>query len=518
MTAPPVAARRPLDYPNPPLPGLPPGPNVRQAIAHQLAPHCDELLFGGARGGGKTDFALAEALRRCMAVPGLQAVFFRRTYKELSGPNGAIPRMLARGISRSVGRWYAGDKVWRFTNGSALFLSYLETLADVQAWLGLEIQLMLFDQLEQLDEATYVMVRSSLRATGPIAARLTELGLRSSSVATANPGGRGHTWVKRRFVDPYPLGDGQLFRAAPTEDEPTPMVRCFVKSLLADNPALDIGDPTYRHRLEGLPADDRKAQLEGDWNVYKGARFPTFRTGVHVRAAEEFPLPPVGAAARAVGVDYGSDAPFVALWGVLLPDDLAVVYREVAARGLSPVEQAQAILDAEEPGERTAGLPTALDPACWTAPPDKPRPPGRARGVAGPAPDGSIAWTYRRTGVAVDKADNRRLEGAADVAARLKVRPDGQPRLIILDNCRGLIETLPGLQRSTNNPEDVAKSSDDHWYDALRYLLMRLRTTPPPSTPPPAGRPVTQRPETGAASAPPTTRQPPSRGIRRRKF
>ncbi len=482
----PAPVQRPIDYPNEWPPGSGQfGPNDRQAEAHQLAPYTDELLYGGARGGGKTDFVLAELLRRCLEFPGFQAVFFRRTYKELAGPGGAIQRLLTR-IPRNVGRWNGTERVWRFYNGSALTLSYLETLADVQAWLGLEIQLMAFDQVEQIDEDTYVLVRTSLRATGELAASMLAAGIRPSSIATANPGGRGHGWVKRRFISPFPLG-GQLFRSAPTEAEPEPMVRVFVPAKLADNPALDEGDPHYRSRLEALPEEDRRAQLEGDWDVFKGARFADFRTAIHVRRAGSWPIPAVPFAARARGVDYGSTAPFVCLWGVRTgPDDLVVVYRELWAAGLTPAQQAAAILEAEEEDEHR--LPIALDPSTWAAAPDHPvkRTGGVTVRPTGP-PQGSIAASYRAAGLPVTRADNRRIDGAANIAGRLVVQPDGLPRLIILDTCRKLIETLPALQRDRLNPEDVDRhAADDHWYDALRYLLMAIDRvpTPAPSAPP----------------------------------
>lgn len=471
---------RPIDYPS----EWPAGsgryaPNDRQAEAHRLAPYADELLYGGARGGGKTDFALAEALRRCLAVAGFQAVFFRRTYPELSGPGGAIPRLLSR-IPRNVGRWNGGKHTWRFYNGSVLAMSYLETLAHVQAWLGLELQLMIFDQVEQIDEETYVMVRTSLRASGELATAIRDAGLRPASLATANPGGRGHMWVKRRWIDAFPTG-GQLFRAQPTEDEPSPSVRVFVPAKLADNPALDQGDPTYRARLQALPAEDRKAQLDGDWNVYKGARFGSFRTAVHVRRPEDFRIEQPDRIARVRGVDYGSSAPFVCLWLARTgPDDLVVVYREAWRQGLTPAEQAQLILDSELEDEHR--LPLALDPSCWAAPPDRPLPRtgGRAVKQTGP-PRGSIAASYQRAGLPVTKADNRRIDGAAAIAGRLTVQPDGLPRLIILETCPKLIETLPALQRDPKKPEDVdVKAPEDHWYDALRYGLMLIDRTSTP--------------------------------------
>lgn len=487
----------PIDYP-PGLSGAPPGPHPRQALAHSLAPHCDEFLFGGSRGGGKTSFVLAEVLNRCLRVPGMAAAIFRRTYPELSGPSGLIARMLER-IPPHLGTYNVQDRRWTLYNGSTITLSYLETLRDVQRWMGLEVQLMVFDQVEQIDEGTYEMVRTSLRVSGALAERLYSAGYRPSSVATANPGGIGHMWIKRRFVDPFPRG-GRLFRAAPTPTSPVPMVRCYVPSRLEDNPTLDKGDPNYRRVLEGLadPAD-RAAQLEGDWSVFRGARFGSFRLDVHAADATSLEIPRGGGVARALGVDYGADHPFVALWGCVLADQV-IVYREVSARGLTPAEQATLIRASEDSNEWGSKRPTAaLDPACWAAPPDKPRPAapvtGRGMTVSAPRstekpPEGSIADTYARSGVPVQKADNRRLEGVAEIARLLRVREDGTPGILISDACPNLIRTLPSMMRDPRRPEDYVKVDGDDYVDALRYLLMRLRTVTPiagesqPSRPP----------------------------------
>ena len=96
-------------------------------------------------------------------------------------------------------------------------------------------------------------------------------------------------------------------------------------------------------------------------------------------------------------------------------------------------------------------------------------------------PPGSIAAAYReRFGSAVQKADNDRLAGVSLIADKLRVRRDGLPRLLIYSTCRNLIRTLPALPRDPRHPEDVDTKSEDHAYDALRYLAMRLagRRTP----------------------------------------
>jgi hypothetical protein len=320
-----------IDYPAPRDPNRPTGPNARQAIAHSI--EVDELLYGGAAGGGKTDYLIAEVLAVLMEFPGANGALFRRTHPQLSELGGIEQRLLDR-LPRAIGSYNASKYVWTFRNGSRLRLAHCNTDKDVTKYQGAEWAIVGFDQLEQFTEFQYRYLLHRLRVSGDLAARMEAAGYVPKAISSANPGGVGHGWVKRRFIDPFPAGDGTAFRPAPDPvDDPNPGTRSFVMATVDDNPDVD---PTYAARLDRLPEDDRRAMRFGDWNVYAGQRFKDFRTGTHVIAPELITIPIGSGITRAVGVDYGLDAPFAALWGAKLADGLVVVYRELYKAGLTP--------------------------------------------------------------------------------------------------------------------------------------------------------------------------------------
>lgn len=442
-------------------------PTALQAEAHRQL--VDELLFGGAAGPGKTEWLVAEHVRLALEVAGSASLILRRTFPELNAAGGIAYRLLER-LSPDVATYNRSEHVWTFRNGSLIVLSHAQNENDVLRHQGAEYQLIGFDELTSFTEWQYRYLGSRLRAAGELAARMRAAGYRPRRLATTNPGGPGHAWVKDRFVDPVP--PRTRFRAAPTLDEPNPGVRVFVPGLLEDNPHVD---DAYRQQLEQLDDDDRRALLYGDWDVYKGQRFRSFRRSVHVVEPEEMPVP-LGGAQRGVGVDYGLDAPFAALWGARLADGLVVVYRELYAAGLTPTQQAEAVRAAERPGERSPGrpVPVWLDPSTWARQPHQPT----VKGTAGNPPPGSIAGDYAKAKLPPLRANNDRLRGVALVADKLKVRADGRPRLIVYSSCTNLVRTLPQLPRSKLNPEDVDTRAEDHAYDALRYLLAGLEGMP----------------------------------------
>ncbi|MEG1971270.1 MAG: terminase family protein [Burkholderiaceae bacterium] len=447
-------------------------PTPRQAAAHSCP--ADELLYGGAAGGGKSRFARAEALAFALEVPGSASIIFRRTFPDLSRAGGVI-QMTREEYPSALAPYNSVDHRWTLINGSTIELAHLSRDADVVKYQGAEYQLVVFEEGTHFTEYQYRYLLSRLRASGHLKARLEQLGRRPRAIVTANPGGVGHAWVKARWIDPAPAGE--LWRPEGLRGGRPRPTRCFIPAKVTDNPHID---DDYVGKLHEQDADTARALLEGDWDVYQGQRFGAFRREVHVIDPEDLPLG-LGGVVRAVGVDYGLDAPYAALWGARLADGLIVVYREDYRPGLTPAEQADAIVSLEAPGERDTGrpIPVALDPSTWARNPNTPHTPtgkhAAGRAVDDAPPPGSIADTYRkRLGSAVVKAQNDRLTGVALVSDKLRVRADGLPRLLIYSTCRNLIRTLPALPRDQKRPEDVDTKAEDHAYDALRYLVMEL--------------------------------------------
>lgn len=453
----------------------------RQRAAHET--YADLMLYGGAAGGGKSRFLRMEHLAFALEVPGSASLILRESFPDLNRAGGMIPQFRME-VPKALGSYNATDHIWTLRNGSTIELGYLARDSDVTNYQGAEYQLISVDEATQQTEFRITYLTSRLRASGTVKARMDELGYRPRMILTANPGGVGHGWVKSWFIDP--IGPNVVWQPEATLENPSPGTRVFIPAKVTDNPHIDAG---YVNRLNNLDDDTRRALRDGDWDVYQGQRFRAFRRAIHVIEPEQLPLS-LGGLVRAVGVDYGMDAPFAALWGAKLADDLIVVYRELYRPGLTPAQQAQLIADSEQPGERDVRrrIPVALDRACWARNPHNVGP--KSTGVTvgqledpDEPPEGSIAAAYRAVlGPGVVKANNDRLASVALVADKLRVRADKLPRILIYSTCTNLIRTLPTLPRDAKRPEDVDTHAEDHAYDALRYLLMELETSHGPSS------------------------------------
>lgn len=448
-------------------------PTPMQAKFHQAS--AAEVLYGGAAGGGKSAATRHEAVAFALEVPGSRQVIIRRTWPDLN--RDMLPKMRLE-VPPQLATYNANDHEWRFTNGSVIELGYMANDADVARFQGAEYQRCYVDEAGQHTEYRLRYLMSRLRAAGDVKARMTALGYEPAMRLTANPGGVGHAYLKARFIDPHP--HGHEWTPEPDAQDPNPGTRLYIPARVTDNPHLDA---SYEQRLDALPEDERRALRDGDWDVYAGMRFGDWRRDTHVIPYDDIAdlVRPGAALVRAVGVDYGMDAPFAALWGVKAHDGLVIIYRELYQAGLTPAEQAALIRDAEAEGEvdeRGGRMsPIAVDPSTWARNPNQVRAPAGAVGQLddGAPPVGSIADTYRRVlGGRVVKARNERLASIAMIADKLRVRRDGAPRLLVADTCLNLIRTLPALPRDRRNPELFDTGAEDHAVDAARYLLMQL--------------------------------------------
>lgn len=436
-------------------------PHPKQELASDYL--VDEMLFGGAAGPGKTDWLLAECVNLCLAVPHGKVLLIRNTYGELQ--EEIIPRLEAR-IPPWVGKYSAKAKAFVFYNGARLRLGYLERYDDVKQYIGAEYILIAWDELTLLPWEAYTFMRSRVRATGDIAAALAAVGLRPRMIATTNPGGPYHQQVKGHFVDAAP--PGRILR-----DPDSLLTRVYIPATIDDNPSMP---PSYRRMLMSLTPEKRKALLEGSWDILEGVRFTQWSRDRHVIRPEQLPLPLLSGE-RVIAIDYGFGAPFAAVWGVKLGSGLVVIYREVYRTELTATQQAELIRDLTSPEEWNAGFRVVMDPSMW----------GRRdatsmkTGTDAP-PVGSPAHDYQTVlGQTPLKAKNNRIFGAARLDEKLRLREDNWPRILVHDTCVDLIRTLPTLQRSKINPDDVSQSpkQEDHLYDALRYMLMHLEPYDP---------------------------------------
>lgn len=420
---------------------IPYTPQARQQAFHTCA--ADEVLYGGAAGGGKSEAILFDALANALAYEGCRIIVFRRTFPDLK--RSLIARSL-QVIPKELGRYRADDKTWTFINGSTIEFAYWDDDSNYTNYQGAEYDFIYWDELTQFKQEWYTFMLSRLRGNKPIKRQVK---------SATNPGGIGHGWVKARFIDPAP--PETVWRPEASEVERNlgvqPLSRCFIPAKVWDNPILLQTDPGYLARLASLPDDQRRAFMDGDWNVFSGQVFREWRPEIHV--TKPFQIPHDWMRFRAI--DFGYSDPFCCLWFAVSPLNMVYVYRELYVTGHKASDLAQRIVELSASEDIAY---TVADPSMWNK-----------TGAIGE----SIAETFAKNGVPLLKADNDRLSGKMRVHEYLApFETDGGARALlqVFDSCVNLIRTLPALPYDAHRVEDVDTHAEDHCYDALRYGLM----------------------------------------------
>ena len=398
-----------------------------------LAASETDVLYGGAAGGGKSYAMLVDPLR--FAHRGAhRALILRRSMPELRELIDKSRELYPKAFPGC--KYKEVEKLWNFPSGAKIEFGFLERDADVYRYQGQAYSWIGFDEItHQATEFSWNYLASRLRTTDPEIIPYMR--------CTANPGGVGAHWVKKRYIDPAPPNES--FKGSDG------LSRKFIPARLDDNPYL-ANDGRYEQMLKALPPTQRRQLLEGDWEVAEGAAFTEFDRNVHIVDPFEIPIH----WDRIKGIDYGYASESACVWGAIDRDDnTLIIYRELYRKGLLATDLAQLIAEMEL--NDPMSVPGVLDTACWNR-----------TGQTGP----TVGETLVKAGHKLRRADKNRVAGKIQIHEYLKVQQSGRPKLQIFNTCPNLIRELQSIPLDKSNPEDVDTHAPDHAYDALRYLIM----------------------------------------------
>lgn len=385
------------------------------------------VLFGGARGGGKSWTVREKSKRLAIKWAGIKILIIRKTYVDLRD-NHILP--LRAELPDAIAPWKEADKSFVFVNKSRIKCSYFANEADALQFQGQEYDVIFLEEATQFPESVFTVLKACLRGANNFPKRI---------YLTCNPDGIGFQWVKRLFISREYV-DGER-----AEDYR------FIQSLVTDNEILLKSNPDYLAQLDSLPPGMRERWRYGSWDCADGQYFPEFRRDLHV--VDPFPIPDDWRRYRAF--DYGLDK-FACLWIAVSPSREIFVYREVSEPNLRISDAAEKALSHTDERE---------DIYCTLAPPDmwsRSQESGRSK-----------ADLFRESGLTVTRSSNDREAGWLAIKELLK-DVDGTPRLKIFRNCTDLIKCLPALLIDPKRPTDCLTEPHEYTHapDALRYFAV----------------------------------------------
>ena len=424
-------------------------PNERQALF--MKSKKKYVIFGGARGGGKSWAVRWKAVLMCQRYKGIRVLIMRRSYPELLANHINPLKTLLHGIAKYNGT----EHEFRFPNGSTIKFMYCARDDDLLNIQGHEYDVIAIDEATQMSEYQIKTIGACVRGTNPFPKRL---------YMTCNPGGKGHQYIKR-------LKEGK-FHEGENPEEYT-----FIQSLVTDNKALMREQPDYIEQLKALPPKLRDAWLYGNWDIYEGQFFEEFvddpshyldKKYTHVIEPFE---PPAGWKIYR-SFDWGYAKPFSCAWWAV--DFDGVFYRILELYGCRKDRDGQDIpnegvkwvddkifseiarLEREHPwlkGKRIQGV---ADPSIWA---------GEENGIS----RNDIAVKHK---VYFEKGNNDRIPGWMQCHYRLAFDENGYPMMYVFKSCEAFIRTVPLLCYDEHVVEDLDSTQEDHVADEWRYFCM----------------------------------------------
>lgn len=475
-------------------------PSGPQRLFHES--DADEILYGGAAGGGKSAAIVIDALIKASEHPGAVVYCFRRTCPQL---DDTLITEMRRWYPDGIGRFNQGTRTFFLRNGSQIRFRHCQHENDKYNYQGAQMSFLYIDELTHFTESIFDYLSSRVRTAE-------ELGFKPQVKCSSNPGGEGHTWVKARFVTPFLVERATDNKPATYTNEikrykywsdylqeEKVTTRQFIPAYLKDNPHLN---DDYVMKLEMLPDKLKRALLYGDWDIFVGQAFMEWanapehyddRRMTHV--INPFEIPPHWKIFR--GYDFGQGAPYSVLWWAI--GDESVNGRLFLIKELyggtkdgdglreTASQQAEKILQVERipfvlTFKDTRGYERSIeydfkdhgfidgiaDPSIWA----------NSHGM-----NESVASVMESKGVVFRNPDydpsarknvvNNRLQGKQMIHEALRFNEDGFPQMQVFKTCPNYIKHLPEMVIDPDNPEDVlTKHVQDHEYDATRYTLM----------------------------------------------
>ena len=423
-----------------------------------------ESLFGAAKGPGKTQSLLTEGLRQ-VHLPNYRAIIFRRTYPRLGEIidrsfkyfKGLGAKYSDKDIALKLPAWtFPKPNSTRFEPGAKYAFGHCQNEQDKYNYQGKEFHFMGFDQIEEFTFTQYLFLMAQNRTSDPM--------IKCYIRTTANPGGVGHGWVKKRWIDVLQPGQIKHFTTVDSDDievpknDPRGLSRSFVPASVYDNPSIIKNDPNYIRRLEMLPEQDKQALLHGNWEVFKGQFFSMWRNAIHIREKRiEHSLK------KFISMDYGFGAPSAILWWQIGYDGSIHAYREVYKERLTYQELANLIMSLTSDDERIDYL--VADPAIFGDRSHHKQPEG---GESGAETMQKVfgGWT------SVLRADNERIIGWGRMRIMLTPNPQGDALITFSSRCKDSIRTIPTLVHDEIKVEDLNTEGEDHAGDSVRYAVM----------------------------------------------